>query len=147
MKSYNHTWKFGLGIGVFLIMGVAATRPPGDEKRFTNLKIIPKNIDDERMDQIMNKMSHDLSVSCNYCHADSVGVFPPRIDFSSDAKKNKLVAREMMKMTDRINKKYFNFNYDYQLESSKKQPVTCKTCHRGFPKPNDVKLYNFRQKN
>ncbi|HEX4851014.1 MAG TPA: hypothetical protein VFV08_09420, partial [Puia sp.] len=74
MHWINQTWKVALGIGSFLFLGVAATRPPGEGEHFTNLKIIPKKISEERMDQIMNKMSHDLSVACDYCHADSVGV-------------------------------------------------------------------------
>jgi hypothetical protein len=41
----------------------------------------------------MQFMSGSLSVSCNYCHAGQ---------FESDAKKTKLIARDMIKMTRAI---------------------------------------------
>jgi len=123
------------GLIAFTLIGISASRQPGnDPPRWKNLRIIPKTVDDVYMEALMNKYDRDLGVTCNYCHAATKpGVVPQRADFPSDDNPEKKVAREMMRMTDRINKKYFGIEntYDFDFEMKKKAAVTCRTCHRG----------------
>src|SRR5689334_21811405 len=82
----------------------------GDEPKYKNLKILPKDITHEQMDSVMHHFSAALGQPCNFCHVrnDSTKTW----DFASDANKHKLVARDMMKMTNKINEKYFEFAGD-----------------------------------
>ncbi len=44
-----------------------------------------------------------------------------KLDFASDENEHKLIARDMMRMTMKINKKYFR--------NEKQDAITCYTCH------------------
>jgi hypothetical protein len=127
------------GMGLFITAGVAATHPPSSESSCKNCKVIPKNIDDEQMERLMHRMSHDLGSGCTFCHPfTKPGVNPMRVDFVTDELPAKNIARKMMIMTDKINKKYFGFKNDYSLEAmNNKLALNCNTCHRGLPKPNN----------
>ena len=114
---------------VFIITGIAATTPPQDDEHFTNLKVLPKNTSDEEMDRIMYGIKRQLGVSCLYCHVPKKDAVPKRMDFASDEKPEKRVAREMMKMSIKINKKYFDAKDN--LEAFRKPKVWCRTCHHG----------------
>lgn len=127
------------GIFLFFITGIAFTSKPGEAN---NLKIIPKNTDGDQLERIMHKMTHDLGVTCSYCHPDTKpGIFPVRVDFETDSKPEKLIARKMMRMTDKLNKKYFGYTNDYSFRSLNQSVLTCNTCHRGLPKPSNMKLF------
>ena len=117
-----------------IVFGIAATTPP-DEPKHKNLKILPKNISKEDLDKIMDGFKEALGVKCNFCHAPEADSSTHHLDFASDAKPEKNIARHMMKMTAKINKKYFSFNKD---ESGNTVPaISCITCHRGNPHPGD----------
>jgi photosynthetic reaction center cytochrome c subunit len=60
---------------------------------------------------------------CNYCHAAGE-------DLSSDKLYTKVVARKMLQMTRQINSKW--------TSHVAQTGVTCHTCHRGQPVPNQV---------
>jgi hypothetical protein len=55
------------------------------------------------------------------------------MDFASDANEHKGVARSMMKMTARLNKKYFHVNNSKSLDA--KLEITCYSCHNGKANP------------
>jgi hypothetical protein len=124
----------------FMVVGMAATRPtapPEDKPRKMNLKVLPKNISHEELGKIMDEWKTALGVKCNFCHAPSADSTSHHLDFASDAKPEKEVARHMFKMTAKINKKYFNFNKD---EKGTLIPtVSCMTCHHGSPHPGEGK--------
>jgi hypothetical protein len=63
-------------------------------------------------------VSPGLGVQCTFCH---------EMDFASDAKPEKVVARKMLKMMTEANENYF-------AEPKMKQ-VTCYMCHRGKEEP------------
>jgi|SRR5450432_312367 Photosynthetic reaction centre cytochrome C subunit len=131
------------GIGLFLTAGVAATNVPPEKPEWKNLKVLPKDMSAELMEQIMHQYTGQLGVTCKYCHSDTKpDVFPMRVDFASDEKPEKLIARNMMRMTEKINRKYFNYKNKYDFETFRNAVVTCKTCHRGITKPNNMKLFN-----
>src|SRR5712675_64933 len=108
------------GIGLFIISGIAATQRARENEACKNCKVIPKNTDNDQMERIMHQYSHQLGVTCSYCHPDTrSGVFPVRVDFVTDEKPEKRTARKMMVMTDKLNKKYFGYFNDYSYQSLK----------------------------
>lgn len=96
-----------------------------EDPTFKNLKVLPKSTTHDQMDSIMKHFAKALGVKCNFCHAP--GPDGKKLDFASDANKHKGIARYMMKMTNKINKKYF----DHGSAPS----VTCFSCHNGKKEP------------
>jgi Photosynthetic reaction centre cytochrome C subunit len=119
-----------LSLAVFVLLSVAATKAPHQRER--NLKILPKDISDEKLDSIMQTFNKGLGVQCSFCHVPS-RIFNDKLDYASDAEPMKENARKMMEMTILINKKYFYFEKTIQPEYL--NTITCKTCHRGEPFP------------
>ncbi|MBS1598285.1 MAG: c-type cytochrome [Bacteroidetes bacterium] len=124
-----------LALLIFTAAGNIATKPPGDEKEsYKNLKVLAKDISEDDMERIMYRINKDLGVTCLHCHIPGKDTTELRVDFASDEKKEKRVARDMLKMTMKLNKKYFNTIIDKKITV---QPtIWCRTCHRGFPRPN-----------
>lgn len=117
----------------FMVIGMAATRPlDGKPKR--NLKVLPKDISHDDLDKIMESWKIALGVKCSFCHAPSKDSSSKHLDFASDAKPEKDIARHMFRMTAKINKKYFHFDAD-DKGAAMMPAVTCLTCHRGDPHP------------
>lgn len=102
-----------------------------DEPQYKNLKVLPKNITKQQMDSVMHHFSASLGVKCNFCHQWNAET--KTMNFASDENKHKLVARSMMKMTARINKKYFDVSGKQNLDA--KLLVTCYSCHHGAEEP------------
>src|SRR5580765_5575484 len=96
-----------------MIVGIAATNPP-EEHHYKNLKVLPKSTTKEQLDQIMTGFKNALGVRCDFCHAPSKDTAQKFPDFASDDKPEKNIARGMMKMTSKINKKYFSYNKNDQ---------------------------------
>jgi Photosynthetic reaction centre cytochrome C subunit len=115
-------------------MAVSATRPEGNNSEWTNLKVLPQNLNDQQMDMLMERYSRQLGVGCLYCHVSTKpDIKPQRVDFVSDERPEKLIARRMIWMCIKINRKYFGIsNYDQAVLKPK---LTCRMCHRGFPRP------------
>src|SRR5829696_1561399 len=72
-----------------------------EEPKYKNLKILPKDITHEQMDSVMHHFTASLNVKCNFCHIRNEE--KKEWDWASDDNKHKLVAREMMKMTNDLN--------------------------------------------
>jgi thioredoxin-related protein len=117
---------------IFVSMGIMATHPP-EEEQFTNLKVLPKKVTGVQMESIMYILDRQLGVNCLYCHVPKKNVFPKRMDFASDENPKKKIAREMLRMTIKINIKYFGLENKFQAIITPK--MWCRTCHRGFPVP------------
>ncbi len=118
-----------LALGLMIFASMAFTK---DEPRYKNLKVLPKDITEKQMDSVMHHFTASLNVKCNFCHVRREGEQHP--DFASDDNKHKLVARDMMKMTNKLNKKYFNLGGGKQTLSTRLM-VTCYTCHHGSTDP------------
>ena len=122
-----------------------------NEPRFKNLKVLPQDITKDDLDTVMHHFTASLGVKCNYCHVRNEAI--KKMDFASDDKPEKLIARRMMLMAIDINTKYFK---DIEEEMSKEADhdmaeqsihlnndsvknmlsyVTCYTCHRGDAHP------------
>lgn len=102
------------------------------EEKPQNLKVLPKDISEDELHAVMRDYSKSLGVHCNYCHESQKveGQERPKMDFASDKKEDKEIAREMMKMTAGINKMYMG-----KIEDGKMRQVTCVTCHNGHAHP------------
>lgn len=103
-----------------------------DAPQYKNLKVLPKKTTKEQMEVIMKHFNASLGVKCNFCHVYNQE--QKAMDFASDANEHKGIARDMMKMTQKLNKKYFEWHGDWtQLKD--KLEVTCHTCHGGKKEP------------
>jgi hypothetical protein len=125
------------GLAAVATIGAAATLPgakkPGEH--YVNLKVLPRDISSKDLQEIMADDFEDgLGVTCGFCHANAKDGHG--LDFASDAKPEKEIARAMMRMTKGINKKFFKLKHP--LIGSPELTVTCATCHRGeaFPDGN-----------
>src|SRR3569833_975193 len=94
-------------LACLVISSVAATNSPKKEEvKYTNLKVLPKDISSKELQEIMADDFEDgLGVSCGFCHANAKDGHG--LDFASDAKPEKEITRAMMRMTLRIIKKFF----------------------------------------
>ncbi len=126
-------------LAAFVTLSVAAVKAPsqkngssGQVQKERNLKVLPKNISDEKLDSIMQTYNTGLGVKCEFCHVKSK-VFQDQFDYASDAEPMKENARKMMEMTIHLNKTYFNF--DKTIDPAYLKTITCKTCHQGEPFP------------
>jgi cytochrome c2 len=116
---------------MFTVCILSAFMPPQEQKA-KNLKVLPKDISHEELDKVMDGFKAALGVKCNYCHAPQADN-PKKLDFASDAKPEKETARNMMRMTAKINKKYFHLK-DTQ-NGKALLAVSCITCHNGNEHP------------
>jgi hypothetical protein len=117
---------------ILVIAGIAAVEIPG--RIHKNLKVLPQDISEQKLDSIMESYSKALGVNCSFCHTEVAG-FKDSLDYIVDINPMKENAREMMRMTININKTHFYFNKNERPEYLK--VVNCKTCHRGEPYPAD----------
>ena len=135
-----HYKKIAVVAALFALMatGMSAIRPQDDDKpKKRNLKVLPKDITHDELDKVMDGFKAALGVKCNFCHSPSADSSNHHLDFASDAKPEKNIARHMYTMAAKINKKYFSFNKDDKGVTI--AAVSCMTCHRGSPHPDEVK--------
>ncbi|TSD67150.1 c-type cytochrome [Inquilinus sp. KBS0705] len=123
-------------LGVIGIMAMAPAQPKDDDEGFKNLKVLPKNISKEQLHDVMEEWEHALGARCSFCHVRNEDT--KKMDFVSDAKPEKEMARHMFQMMNKINKKYFGAKKgpDGMLMES---GVNCNSCHRGTSHPEVVK--------
>jgi len=115
-----------------VIIVVGAIEPPYQKDEFKNLKVLPKDISSKALQKIMvDEFQDGLGVSCNYCHAPEKGSL--HLDYASDEKPEKEIARAMMLMTMDINKKYFGV--EHPLIGDSVLTISCNSCHHGTPHP------------
>ncbi|PUZ30165.1 Photosynthetic reaction center cytochrome C subunit [Chitinophaga costaii] len=108
---------------------------PQDDEKPKNLKVMPKNSTHEQVDSVMHSFKLALGVKCGFCHAPQKDD-PRRLDFASDENRHKDIARDMMRMTGTINKKYFSHAQDSLGHAI--LAVSCVTCHNGHAAPQYV---------
>jgi hypothetical protein len=90
----------------------------------SNLKVLPSDIEPQRLMGMMRNVSAALGVQCTHCHT------PPNM--ASDEKPEKEVARGMIKMVQNIREHGGEFAPDGRADK-----VGCWTCHRGSAKIED----------
>ncbi len=113
---------------ILIAMSFVAPDPP--PVRYKNLKVLSKKTTKAELDSVMKSFTQSLGVKCGACHVRGNDA-QKNWDFANDSLENKHVARGMMRMAARINKKYFkevNNEKDIKI-------VTCYTCHNGKEHP------------
>ena len=120
-----------LALFAFVLMGFVATKTP--PPAHTNLKVLPKNISHEHLDKIMDEFKDALGVKCGFCHVHKKDN-PREWDYASDEKPEKDVARKMITMSNKINKKFFKGKSKYG-DVNAVMEIKCVTCHHGTAHP------------
>lgn len=120
---------FGLVLVVAISSAFTKIKDPG----YKNLQILPKNITERQMDSVMHHFTESLNVKCNFCHVKQEAN-EKEWDWASDKNKHKLVARQMMTMTNKLNDEYFPYSGKAE-DLSTILTVTCYTCHNGSTEP------------
>jgi hypothetical protein len=100
-----------------------------DQLEFHNLKVLPPNITHDELINTMRNFSRSLGTRCEHCHVQTATTPREQMDFASDAKPEKNVARTMMLMTRNINTNYISKVDEHGMM------VGCGTCHRGKTVP------------
>lgn len=100
-----------------------------DQGEFKNLKVLPQNITHDELINTMRTFARSLGTRCDHCHAAAPEGSKEHLDFASDAKPEKEVARAMIRMTRTINGDYVSKVAEHGTT------VTCYTCHRGKVTP------------
>jgi tetratricopeptide (TPR) repeat protein len=122
--------------------------------KFTNLQILPKDISKPELQSTMRGFAFALGVRCNYCHAEKKNSDTPGLDYASDEKETKKIARVMLQMVAAINHNYIaklpatsspaaisNSSPTTQPAAPSAPPpaqpvqVQCVTCHHGLVQP------------
>ncbi len=116
------------------LLGIMAAKPlKEDIPKYKNLKVLSGKISDEDMDYVMQSFSVNLGANCLFCHPGKQTGTEFSIDYVTDVLQNKRIARNMLKMTMKLNKKYFNTRLTALMNTRGK--IWCKTCHQGNPVP------------
>jgi hypothetical protein len=98
-----------------------------EDPHYKNLKVLSKKITKDELQIVMKQFKTALGVKCSFCHAPSK-TDSTKLDFASDENEHKDIARGMLRMTRRINKKYFK-------DDKEGGRISCFTCHNGSKEP------------
>jgi tetratricopeptide (TPR) repeat protein len=124
-------WNLAARRTLPLLLVAAASRAEVPEK-FTNLKVLPRDITKPELIGIMRGFSFSVGVRCEHCHAAQQDP-KASLDFASDAKEAKRTARVMLQMVEVINRDHLS-----RLGKAAPVRVECATCHRGISQPRTV---------
>jgi len=124
--------RYGVAAALLLVVGVAFAQAPAQPEKPKNLKVLPKDWSREQVVAVMQNFTAALGVGCNFCHVINQGQ-PP--DFASDDKKEKDMARAMMKIATDLNA---NLPKALGMEPKDTTRIGCITCHRGVPEPKQL---------
>ena len=119
----------------FLLAACAAIRAQkqqqvrADASEFHNLQVLPSNISHDELIATMRGFARALGTRCDHCHVENPPGSKERFNYASDAKKEKNIARTMLRMTRSINNDFLT------RVDPKGQKVACITCHLGHIEP------------
>lgn len=141
MKAKNKILPLLSGIGfLMVVIALFAFKANSSEKYgytaqppWDNLKVLPKDISKDSLEFLMNNYSKSLGVKCNHCHMPSKSD-PKKLDFASDAKIEKEIARGMITMTNGLNEDFFKPHFP-DPKPKQVNVVNCVMCHRGTTNP------------
>lgn len=125
--------RLSVGIGLITLAGSVAAQPPGrwPPDSLVNTQVIPRNTPVVQVVGTMRNTTGALGVRCQFCHVGEEGKPLETFDFATDQKRTKLVARQMMRMVQEINRRLDTI----PQRSSPVVVVACATCHRGISRP------------
>ncbi|MBK8149498.1 MAG: c-type cytochrome [Acidobacteria bacterium] len=87
-------------------------------QKFKSIKVL-NEMPADQMGKVMNMISASLGVDCKFCHASNDA------DYEKEGFEHKDIARQMLKMTFELNKKYFEGRPE----------INCNSCHQGKSHP------------
>lgn len=111
----------------------AGAQPAGkfSPDSLVNTKVIPHNTPVPEVIGMMRNVTAALGVRCQFCYVGQEGQPLAQFDFASDKKRNKVVARQMMRMVQEVNRRL-----DTLPERAAPLFVAeCSMCHRGVSRP------------
>ena len=114
----------------FPAVAPAQNRFPPDS--LVNIKVLPHTLRPREVIDLMRGYTNALGVRCPFCHVGEEGKPLNTFDFAADDRRNKLVARDMIRMVQNINSETLG-RLPERPDSSLR--VTCQTCHRGVSRP------------
>jgi tetratricopeptide (TPR) repeat protein len=130
---------------LLLVLSMMATAGQAQfPDKFTNLKVLDKDISKQELLGTMKHFAQALDVRCEFCHVQKGEGENEEMDFASDQKPEKDVARLMMRMTHTINADWVSKVGDQDDEGEGEHEaehhhmhvtVQCMTCHRGQEQP------------
>lgn len=97
---------------------------------FSNLQVLPRDIPRSELVATMRGFAGALGVRCTHCHVGPDNL--EGMDFATDEKPAKRIARTMMRMVRSANAEFIT---TLPPTDPPRQPVTCLTCHRRVAKP------------
>jgi hypothetical protein len=101
-----------------------------------NLKYFPKTIAVRDLLDSMRFFTFALGVRCDYCHVARERMPLDSFNFRSDDKRTKRTARVMLDMVHHISTEHMA---DVPERPVPNVQVTCVTCHRGVPRPVELR--------
>ena len=96
---------------------------------FNNVKILDFKSEKD-LKKYMKSISKDLGVKCTYCH---------NLNDKSLETEHKIIAREMIKMQNSLNKDFFLNKEDSIKKQENITQISCWTCHRGSKTPDLIR--------
>lgn len=125
-----HSKKFfvlSLLLTALIAMSFKTGSKDNNAPKFKNLQVLPKDISHDDLVAVMKGYCVSLGVKCGNCHVKIEN--SDKLDFASDDKDEKQIARKMITMANEINKTYFGANTG---------TIGCMTCHNGKPNPTEA---------
>src|SRR4051812_42950716 len=98
------TLLFGISVATAQVVAPpsSSSAPRAAPQPLKNLQVFPKDISRAELISNMRFFSQSLGVRCTFCHVGVEGQPPSTFDFAADTKKEKLIARKMLVMVQRI---------------------------------------------
>lgn len=104
-----------------------------------NLHVLPAEMSREDVQKVIQGYTRGLGVQCSHCHAPHAEK-EGWLDYALDDLETKQVAREMIRMTDAINRTLLP-----AIDRSSRIEVRCETCHRGHARPETLVQFLTRR--
>jgi len=124
------SWKW---TALIIVLSAGSSASAQFPDKFTNLKVLPKEISKHEMEGTMRSFTFALGVRCDHCHVEKKA--PERgFDFPADDKDAKKTARVMLQMVTAINHDYITKVPKTPADGAAIQ-VQCVTCHHGLTQP------------
>jgi tetratricopeptide (TPR) repeat protein len=124
--AHRADWKWMVLAAGLLAGGPVYAQIPD---KFTNLKVLPKDISKQELQSTMRGFAFALGVRCEHCHVEKKA--PDKgLDFAADDKDEKKTARVMLQMVAAINRDYIS-----KVPKTAPIQVQCVTCHHGLTQP------------
>jgi len=126
-----------VGVSVAALSSSLMAQAPGKfpPDSLTNVQVIPRTTPVVQVIGMMRNISFNLGVRCQFCHVGEEGMPLAQFDFAKDEKPTKLVARQMMRMVEEINRRLDTLPHPPGHVHDGPVLVTCATCHRGISRP------------